>query len=434
MTALGTRSLVAPLRILLIEDDEGDRDLALEYLEGDSRRLYITSWARSLEEGIERLETGQFDVVILDLVLPDSKGVTTVSKLCAQSKGVPIIVSSYFDEDALASKVIELGAQDYLAKDLMNSQRLGRIISRALARAKHQANFLAQERLRDRTAYAAAHQPDPLTSKIQQLQADMQRLESIAHHVTQVYEQQQNMSDIRQQMVKTLAHECRSPATVILLATNILKGYSASVADEQYATAITRIDEAVKQMMKLLDNAMNFKRIQAIAYENAAETINIETLCQATIEQISKQPPVQLISTQPSKTTTPCFHPQYKGDCQNVRAHKVVVEQILLQLLTNAAQYSSPPAPINITIQNNLEQLTICVQDTGQGIPTDEQARVFEAFYRSTHAEIAPDNISRGIGLGLTIVKTCVDIYGGHITLDSQLKQGTTVTVQLPME
>ncbi|MFK8182679.1 MAG: ATP-binding protein [Phormidesmis sp.] len=420
MTALSTRSLVAPLRILLIEDDEGDRDLALEYLEEDNRRLYITSWACSLEEGIERLKHGQFDVVILDLVLPDSKGVTTVSKLCAQSNGVPVIVSSYFDEDALASKVIELGAQDYLAKDLMNSQRLGRIINRALARAKHQANLLAQHRVSQPNAPVLAPPTDPLSEKIKKLQADIQRLESVANHVTQGYEQQQNISDVRQQMIKTLSHECRSPATVILLATNILKSYTTNVEDEQYLTAISRIDEAVKQMMKLLDNAMSFKQVQAIATETFAENTNLEAVCQAIINQISD-------------AHKPRFHTTYEGDCQNVTICRTVVEQILFQLITNAAQYSLPLTPVTITLQNDIDQLIIDIKDSGQGIHPDEQSQVFEAFYRSERlSEHLTD--THGIGLGLTIVKTCVDICGGQITLDSQLEQGTTVTVSLPLE
>ena len=437
--SINTRSTVAPLRILLIEDDEGDRDLALEYLEGDRRRLYITTWARSLEEGIERLETDTFDAVILDLVLPDSKGVTTVSKLCARSGGVPVIVSSYFDEDALASKVIELGAQDYLAKDVMSSQRLGRIISRALARAKHQANVLSQQRLsqqrlsqqrlsqQQNISALADSPPDPLSTKIEQLQTDMQRLESIANHVTNAYENHQSVDDVRQQMVKTLSHECRSPATVILLATNILKSYSTSVEDEQYLTALTRIDEAVKQMMKLLNNAMSFQQVQSITSATPIEIVNLERICEGIIDQL--------------RTTivpAPVFQAQFIGNCQRVSIYKVVVEQIIRQLLTNAAQYSSftddsttnalTTGTIEITIQNSREQLLIVIADQGRGILAEERSHVFEAFYRSTRTED-----THGIGLGLTIVKTCVEICSGQIDVESQPDKGTTVTVKIPL-
>lgn len=416
MAAPKLRPLVNPLRILLIEDDEGDRDLALEYLEADRRRMYITTWAQSLEEGLERLETNAFDIIILDLVLPDSKGVATVSKLCAQSRGIPVVVSSYFDEDALASKVIELGAQDYLAKDLMNSQRLGRIISRALARAKHQAEALVQQRLRDMRSQA---QPDPLATKIEQLQSDVKRLEAISSSVSQSYEAQQNISDVRQQMIKTLSHECRSPATVILLATNVLKGYGASVEDEQYLTAITRIDEAVRQMMKLLDNAISFQRIQTITQDEAVEIVDLEALCESVVADLTTV-------IEPA----PVFHTHYEGDCQHVQIYKAAIEQILRQLLTNAAQYSSPPAQVEVSIQRpDHNRLVVAVADRGRGISDEARSHIFEAFYRASCVDD-----THGIGLGLTIVKACVDICGGQIEVDSQLERGTTVSVTLPLK
>lgn len=159
MTAFSKQNLSAPLHILLIEDDEGDRELALEYLKADRQNLYQVTWAESLEAGLALLEQTHFDAIILDLVLPDSRGVTTVSKLCARSGGIPVIVSSYFDENALASKVIELGAQDYLAKDHMDSQTLSRTLSRALARAKHQTAQLSRQQTKPSS--------DKLSQKVQ---------------------------------------------------------------------------------------------------------------------------------------------------------------------------------------------------------------------------------------------------------------------------
>ena len=433
MAALSPRSFVSPLRILLIEDDEGDRDLALEYLAEDSRYSYQTTWAQSLEEGLKKIEAAAFDVIILDLVLPDSKGITTVAKLSARAQGIPIIVSSYFDEDALASKAIELGAQDYLAKDLMNSQRLGRIISRALARAKHQ---LSQQRSgTSQTSEVPA--ADPLSAKIQRLQADMRRLESIASNVTQVYENQQNVGDVRQRMVKTLSHECRTPATIILLATNILKSYSHNVEDQQYSAAISRIDEAVRQMMKLLDNAMSFKQEQALASKHSHESVNVQALCEMIIAQVQAdlRHPNSLSTfakesaAKESAARGSRFRTRYEGTCQQARVHKAVIEQILRQLIINAAQYSEPRSPIDITIQSNRDQVVIAVQDHGRGIPKEERSRIFEAFYRSSDV----DN-THGLGLGLSIVKTCVDICGGQIALESQIDKGSTFTVLLPVE
>ncbi|MEM9088357.1 MAG: hybrid sensor histidine kinase/response regulator [Cyanobacteria bacterium P01_F01_bin.53] len=434
MTAFSTQHLAAPLHILLIEDDEGDRDLALEYLKADSNSLYQVTWADSLEAGLHKLESTQFDAIILDLVLPDSRGVTTVSKLCARSGNIPVIVSSYFDENALASKVIELGAQDYLAKDLMDSQSLGRTMSRALARAKHQTAQLsanlsgrrlpvhaAEGTLRGQKSNLQETGQASLADKIKQLQADIHRLEAVANDVNQVVDKQA-LDEARQRMVTTLSHECRSPATVILLASNILKSYDQKIEDAQYLKTLARIDDAVKQMMTLLDSAMNLQRAQSLVKVAKPQRFDLQALSRSTIAHLSA-----------AFTPLPQIDAEYMGDFSAIYLYQEVARQVLLQLLTNAIQYSEPRSPISLTIQklsiqNQGHYISIQVKDQGRGIAPDDQAHVFEAFYRTSHVENIP-----GIGLGLTMVKTCVDMCGGHIQLESEVDKGTTVTVTLPV-
>lgn len=410
MTAFNIQTLNNPLRILLIEDDEGDRDLALEYLKEDNSYLYQVTWANSLETGLKKLKAERFDAIILDLVLPDSRGVTTVSKLCARSGNTPVIVSSYFDENTLASKVIELGAQDYLAKDLMDSQTLGRTMSRALARAKHQAAQISDRR-------EAGNENASLVKKVQQLQSDIQRLEAIASNINDTTDGKAALEESRQRMIRTLSHECRSPATVVLLATSILKSYDAQVDDVQYLAAIARIDDAVKQMMHLLDNALSFDRARAVVSDDRPRKLDLKLVCQRAIAQIeSKMKPSPAITT------------NYIGDCLEVCLYQEMVESILEQLLMNAVLYSPGPSPIVVTIETKKQQVVIAVQDKGRGMTETEKENAFEAFYRASHV----DNI-HGLGLGLTIVATCANLCGGDVNLESEVGKGTTVTVNLPI-
>ena len=410
MTAFDVQPVDNPLRILLIEDDEGDRDLALEYLKEDSSNLYRVTWADSLEAGLEKLESERFDAIILDLVLPDSRGVATVSKLCSKSGNTPVIVSSYFDENTLASKVIELGAQDYLAKDLMDGQTLGRTMSRALARARHQANQISGQRER-------GSESESLAAKVQRLQSDIRRLEAIAHNINNTTDSKAALEESRQRMIRTLSHECRSPATVVLLATSILKSYNGQVEDAQYLSAIARIDDAVKQMMHLLDNALSFDRARAVVRSDKPQRFNLQVVCQRAIAQIkSKMEPLPAISV------------DYIGDCSDVCLYQEMVESILEQLLTNAVLYSPAQSSITVTVETTDRQVAIAINDKGRGMTEEESANAFEAFYRASHV----DNI-HGLGLGLTIVSTCVDLCGGTVKLESEIGKGTTVRVTLPM-
>ncbi|MBE9069544.1 hybrid sensor histidine kinase/response regulator [Leptolyngbya cf. ectocarpi LEGE 11479] len=398
------KSTVEPLNILLIEDDQGDRDLALAYLKADRSHLYQVTWAESLEVGLEKLHQASFDAIIVDLVLPDSRGVSTAAKICAQSQGIPVIVSSYFDENALATKVIELGAQDYLAKDHMDDITLGQTIHRAIARVKHHTADVAGVRSQA-----------PLTAERQQLQTDIQRLESATATIQALSAQTLDLNTLRQQLIATLSQECRSPATVILLATSTLKTYEQQLEDGQYLSHLQRIEAAVQQLMRLIDNALTLKQAHSQTSLAPIQPINLQHLGQTVISQIQT-------------TIAPSLTLNVLGDCTAVCLDQRTTEQILVQLLTNAVRYSDSSTSVDVTLQCSTRWVKIQVSDQGQGIPVAEQSQIFDAFYRASNVQDL-----RGAGLGLTIVKALVDLCDGRITLDSIVDEGTTVTVQLPI-
>ena len=105
----------------------------------------------------------------------------------------------------------------------------------------------------------------------------------------------------------------------------------------------------------------------------------------------------------------------------------VLLRQVLIGLLTNACK--NTPAPGAVTLRASREEggtVTIEVEDTGKGIPADEQGRVFERFYRGSGALE-----SEGFGLGLSIAKRMVDVMGGQIGLHSASGRGSTFWVRL---
>ena len=104
-----------------------------------------------------------------------------------------------------------------------------------------------------------------------------------------------------------------------------------------------------------------------------------------------------------------------------------LLREAIGNLLTNAIKYSPPDQPVRVDVSREAEHYCIRVSDQGIGIPAENLKRLFEPFYRA-------DNVKnvKGMGIGLCIVKECVQLHGGEITLDSQLNQGTTFTVTIP--
>jgi GAF domain-containing protein len=128
------------MKILLVEDNPGDARWTKELLtEGGTEQLDIVH-AKRLSEAVEMLTLSQVDAVLLDLSLPDSSGIETFSKLHASSPQTPIVVLSGTADESIALKTVQLGAQDYLVKGVINSNTLHRVIRYAIERkqAEHE--------------------------------------------------------------------------------------------------------------------------------------------------------------------------------------------------------------------------------------------------------------------------------------------------------
>jgi two-component system phosphate regulon sensor histidine kinase PhoR len=105
--------------------------------------------------------------------------------------------------------------------------------------------------------------------------------------------------------------------------------------------------------------------------------------------------------------------------------------QILANLIDNAVNYTSPGGSVNVSAQETAGMLDVVIEDSGIGIPKEDQRRIFERFYRVDRAR---SRESGGTGLGLSIVKHLVEAHGGQVSVSSELGVGSTFTVRIPME
>ncbi len=122
------------IAVLLIEDDEHDRYLTNAYLKSDRRRSYSITEVTSVNDAKDCLNDHSFDAILLDLVLPDSRGLETIKQITPFIDTTPLIVLTGVDDDALGEEAIKLGAEDYLPKKLANTFSLGRAINYSIER------------------------------------------------------------------------------------------------------------------------------------------------------------------------------------------------------------------------------------------------------------------------------------------------------------
>ena len=122
------------IKILLIEDDAADADYIREILVNGNRRAFALEWVDRFEEGLKRLRQGSFDVVLLDLSLPDSHGLGALTRLQEQGPGVPTVVLTGLVDEAVAVEAVRMGAQDYLVKGKVDRNELVRTLRYAVER------------------------------------------------------------------------------------------------------------------------------------------------------------------------------------------------------------------------------------------------------------------------------------------------------------
>lgn len=222
--------------------------------------------------------------------------------------------------------------------------------------------------------------------------------------------------DLKEQFVSMVSHEFRNPLTTILASKEILERYSDRLTPHSRQEHLRQIGSQVQFMVELLNNVLTISRAQAHGMDVNLEATDLAAFSETVFKQVEQHDagkhPFQL---------------QTSGDLSAIPTDRRIVTHILNHLLTNAVKYSPEGTPISLEVRRERDTLTLAVQDKGIGIPADDQPRLYELFYRARNA-----TSTLGSGLGLGIVKACVDSLGGLLTFESQEGSGTTFTVKLP--
>jgi len=236
------------------------------------------------------------------------------------------------------------------------------------------------------------------------------------HHLHRELEQTQSLSNLRFRFFSMASHELRTPLSTILLSSESLQINHDQLTEEQKQTNIHRIHLTAKRMSQQIADLLTLTRAEVGKLEIHPELLDLEVFCQHVIEemQLGISQPIQFTST---------------GQTMQAFLDKTLLRSLLTNLLSNAAKYSPPDAPIQLMLSCNPTMATVQISDRGMGIPVVERSRIWEPFYRGSNVGDVT-----GTGLGLAVVKTCVDLHRGNWAIESQTDEGTTVTIQLPLE
>lgn len=218
--------------------------------------------------------------------------------------------------------------------------------------------------------------------------------------------------------VANASHELRTPVTVISgYAETLLAGAKNDpVRSEEFLTTILNQSQHLEALIQDILQLSRADQEMPIRWQ----TVNLEQIVQKELQLL--QQPIKRQQLQANLDVT-----RYQGP---ILSDELKLEEILKNLLTNAVRYNVNGGQIKVTLQTQATETVIQVHDTGIGLTTEDQTRIFERFYR---ADQAHSKAQGGTGLGLAIVANLVEQLGGTIQVHSQLTVGSTFTVKLPV-
>jgi PAS domain S-box-containing protein len=250
-------------------------------------------------------------------------------------------------------------------------------------------------------------------------------LEQLAHMAAvavqnaQLYEELRTSNDRKNEFLATLAHELRNPLAPIR---NSLQLMQIAPDDSQVLQqSRTMIERQVTQMVRLIDELLDISRISRGKIELRKQNIDVQSIIAAAIE--ASQPLIEAQNHQ--LTTSVPQHPAIMLEADSTR-----LAQVVLNLLNNAAKYTTPGGQIWLTVEDSPTNVAIKVRDNGIGIPPDMSERIFEMF---TQVDRSLERSEGGLGIGLTLVQRLVELHGGEITVHSEGEsKGSEFVVTLP--
>jgi signal transduction histidine kinase len=365
------------LRILLIEDNAGDVRLLREMFSKEPADSFKITHVLRMKDGVDHLASGETDIVLLDMGLPDEHGLASVRRAKAAAPDVPVIVLTGLDDENLAAEAMRAGAEDYLIKGQIESRALPRALRHAIERRRMQA------------------------------EADAIRGQQI---------------QMKEEFLSHVSHELRSPLTAIHQFVTILVDGLAGELSVPQQESLGIVLKNVQQLRTMIDDLLEINRVQMgkliIELQSTSVTDAI-TYTMNTLAGSAAQKRITLSSNME------CRLPLVHADPSRLR-------QVLVALLDNAIKFTPVDGTVSVGAslqEDNASVVTIEVADSGMGIRPDLTELIFS---RQFQADPALEG-RRGLGLGLYICKELVTRQGGHVWARNLPGKGAIFTVTVPI-
>ena len=370
------------LRVLLVEDNPTDAllvEVALEDMRAPAPQL---THVELLADAKNALESADYDVVLIDLSLPDSEGLGNFEKLQELAPETPMIVLTGLSDESVAIAAIACGASDYLIKGETQTALLERSIRYAIERKRNE------------------------NGRLELVKAQIEREEAEAANAA------------KDQFLATISHELRTPLNAIMGWTSLVR--SGELDKETTEQALEVIERNARVQAQLIEDLLDVSRIISGNFRLEFGEIDLCGLIESTVVTFQPQLKEKQIDLQLDLQPIP----ELCGDPTRL-------QQVAWNLTSNAIKFTPAGGQVRISTERIGDRIVLEISDSGQGIAAEFLPHIFDRFRQ---ADGSTTRRHGGLGLGLAIVRHIVELHHGAVAVRSAgVGQGTCFTVTLPI-
>ena len=352
-----------PPHILLIEDNPNDAELLEVILRSEAHAEANIERVKRLAEALPLLRERTYDLILLDLTLPDERGLPVFQAVQEAAPHLPIVILTGLADEMLATETVRLGAQDYLVKHEVEGRTLARALTHAIQRKKLQLEL-----------------------------EEMQRRKT--------------------EFVAMVSHELRNPMTGIVGFVHLL---SKTQLDDVQREYVQSIKNGSKSLMDLLNNLLDLSSAESGHISMDLQPLDLRDCLEGAAAFTAPQARAKGLEMVAS------IDPRIPDE---VLADNLRLRQVLVNLLGNSLKFTEHGyvglfARLRAQTEDEVV-VRFVVEDSGRGIPPDKRASIFQAFTQAHR-----DDRARGAGLGLSISQQLISAMGGVLGVESQVGEGT---------